>query len=124
MVPSLYILATVSLASAFVATVTATATASTMSTTAGGVIHDSPQVMHPMSPRLRRTSPPQGPVSGWPSSLDIEVDKLEIGGLSIPSLQSIIRNSEIGAKNFGNVAAEEGLLASGGVWHGVGQVVE
>ncbi|KAF8927928.1 hypothetical protein EDD21DRAFT_367531 [Dissophora ornata] len=46
----------------------------------------------------------RGHVSGWPESLDIVIDKLELGGLTIPSVQSTVMNTKIGAKNFGNVA--------------------
>ncbi|KAG0041287.1 hypothetical protein BGZ83_002044 [Gryganskiella cystojenkinii] len=48
---------------------------------------------------------PGSSVQGWPSLLEIEVDTLEIGGLSMPSIQSVVENLKIGAKNFGNIAA-------------------
>ncbi|KAI8349275.1 hypothetical protein B0O80DRAFT_460104 [Mortierella sp. GBAus27b] len=43
-------------------------------------------------------------VSGWPSSITIEIDKLELGGLSLPMVQSLVENSVTEAKNFGNIA--------------------
>ncbi|KAG0295795.1 hypothetical protein BGZ98_001227 [Dissophora globulifera] len=45
----------------------------------------------------------RGRVSGWPASLDIEVDHLELGGLAFASIQSLVQNSKVGAKNFGNI---------------------
>ncbi|KAF9345661.1 hypothetical protein BGX26_002898 [Mortierella sp. AD094] len=42
-------------------------------------------------------------ISGWPKSLEIEIEKLEIGGLSLPLTQSLIKNVNTGFKNFGNI---------------------
>ncbi|KAG0317169.1 hypothetical protein BGZ97_005819 [Linnemannia gamsii] len=42
-------------------------------------------------------------VSGWPSSLKIEIDDLEVGGLTMPLIQTFLRNSKVGSKNFGNI---------------------
>ena len=35
--------------------------------------------------------------------LEIEIDKLEVGGMSLPSVKGAILNLRIGAKNFGNI---------------------
>ncbi|KAG0275620.1 hypothetical protein BGZ95_008558 [Linnemannia exigua] len=42
-------------------------------------------------------------VSGWPSSLKIEIDELEVGGVAIPFVNSLLQNSKVGFQNFGNV---------------------
>jgi len=49
-------------------------------------------------------------VQGWPTLLEIEVDELELGGLAMPSIQSVIQNLKIGSKNFGNVDAPASSL--------------
>ncbi|KAF9297573.1 hypothetical protein BGZ88_009606 [Linnemannia elongata] len=41
-------------------------------------------------------------VSGWPS-LKMEIGELEVGGLAVPFVQTMLRNSKSGFKNFGNV---------------------
>ncbi|KAF9550208.1 hypothetical protein EC957_001114 [Mortierella hygrophila] len=79
---------------------------------------------------------PTGPssmrkVSGWPSSLKIEIDELEIGGLAVPFVQTSLRNSKSGFKNFGNadlVSPNSGpdaeARSSGAENEQAGQVVE
>ncbi|KAF9168832.1 hypothetical protein BGX20_011163, partial [Mortierella sp. AD010] len=42
-------------------------------------------------------------ISGWPESLEIEIEKVEIGGLSLPLARSLIKNANTGLKNFGNI---------------------
>ncbi|KAF9994404.1 hypothetical protein BGZ80_000829 [Entomortierella chlamydospora] len=42
-------------------------------------------------------------ISGWPESLEIEIEKVEIGGLSLPLAQSLIKNANTGFKSFGNI---------------------
>lgn len=42
-------------------------------------------------------------VSGWPSSFKIEIGDLEVGGMAVPFVQTLIQNSKSGLKNFGNV---------------------
>ncbi|KAG0260779.1 hypothetical protein BG011_001618 [Mortierella polycephala] len=59
-------------------------------------------------------SQPTQHLRGWPSSLDIEIDTLEIGGLSLPSLLSLFQNEEVGSVNYGNIgtgAGESGMQA-------------
>ncbi|KAF9196285.1 hypothetical protein BGZ50_001034 [Haplosporangium sp. Z 11] len=56
------------------------------------------------------TSQPTQRLQGWPSSLDIEIDTLEMGGLSLPSLLSLFQNKEIGSMNYGNIGTDAGDL--------------
>ncbi|KAG0364112.1 hypothetical protein BGX24_004769, partial [Mortierella sp. AD032] len=42
-------------------------------------------------------------VSGWPSSLKIEIEELEVGGVAIPFVDNLLQNSRVGSQNFGNV---------------------
>ncbi|KAI1321291.1 hypothetical protein EDD11_006627 [Mortierella claussenii] len=53
-------------------------------------------------------------IVGWPSSLDIEIDKLDLGGLSMPFTYSVFQNTNTGVKNFGNVqiVSAPGMQAS------------
>lgn len=39
----------------------------------------------------------------WPTSLDIEIDVLKIGGVSLPWTESSLQNLDVGARNFGNI---------------------
>ncbi|KAF8940204.1 hypothetical protein BGZ47_007828 [Haplosporangium gracile] len=68
-------------------------------------------------------------VSGWPSSLKIEIDELEVGGLAIPSVRTLLRNSKSGSINFGNVdlgssGSGAGPAEAGSSGGEAGQVVE
>ncbi|KAF9905087.1 hypothetical protein EC991_002040 [Linnemannia zychae] len=64
-------------------------------------------------------------VAGWPLSLEVEIDELEIGGMAIPIVQALTQNYKIGTVNFGNVDAvspgESGSDASVGVGGETGQ---
>ncbi|KAG0291947.1 hypothetical protein BGZ96_004692 [Linnemannia gamsii] len=67
-------------------------------------------------------------VSGWPSSLKIEIDQLEVGGLTMPFMQTLLRNSKVGSSNFGNIdlvspGSGSGPLGSSGQGN-AGQVVD
>ncbi|KAF9960344.1 hypothetical protein BGZ70_008628 [Mortierella alpina] len=42
-------------------------------------------------------------IYAWPISLDIEIDTLEIGGVSLPWTESRFQNLDVGARNFGNI---------------------
>ncbi|KAF9135594.1 hypothetical protein BGW39_001920 [Mortierella sp. 14UC] len=44
-------------------------------------------------------------VSGWPSSLEVEIEEMEIGGLAIPIVKVLTQNYKIETVNFGNVDA-------------------
>ncbi|KAF9150203.1 hypothetical protein BG015_008000 [Linnemannia schmuckeri] len=68
-------------------------------------------------------------VSGWPPSLKIEIDELEVGGLATPSVQTLLRNLKSGFINFGNVdlgssGSGAGPAEAGSSGVEAGQVVE
>ncbi|KAF9931989.1 hypothetical protein FBU30_009168 [Linnemannia zychae] len=50
-----------------------------------------------------RTTGSHGKVIGWPSILRIEIDELEVGGVAIPVMQTLLQNSKVGYENFGNI---------------------
>jgi len=55
-------------------------------------------------------------LSGWPTSLTVEIDRLELGGLCLPRIQSLVQNDEVEALNYGNI-----VLAGDSPGHGHGR---
>ncbi|KAF9095883.1 hypothetical protein BGX23_012429 [Mortierella sp. AD031] len=62
-----------------------------------------PMAVAPVYDIASNSEPHKKTVSGWPISLKIEIDELELGGVAIPLVQNLFQNSQTASKNFGNI---------------------